>query len=302
MAQLGDKRARAGRAGLFLRLTAAAMLAFSVSACETVTDTLSAINPWDDRGPKSDIGKDERAEVLFNDGLARIEARDFGGASKKFVELDKQYPYSSWSRRAMVLSTFSSYEGGDYAEAINHGRRYVQLYPASQDTPYAQFLVGMSYFNQIIDITRDQERAEKTIQTMDDLVRKWPNSEYAREARDKIRIAQDQLAGKEMDVGRYYLNQRNFAGSINRFREVVIKYQNTRHIEEALSRLTEAYMAMGIVNEAQTAAAVLGHNFPESQWYKDAFTLLKSGGLEPRENKGSWISRAFSGATRLVGL
>lgn len=302
MVQVGDKRAKSGRAGLVLRLIAGAMLALSVSACETVTDTIASINPWDDRGPKSDIGKDERAEVLFNDGLARMEARDFGGASKKFVELDKQYPYSSWSRRAMVLSTYSSYEGGDYADAINHGRRYVQLYPASPDTPYVQYLVGMSYHNQILDITRDQERAEKSLVAFEDLVRKWPNSEYSSDARDRIRIARDQLAGKEMDVGRYYLKQRNFAGSINRFREVVIKYQNTRHIEEALARLTEAYMAMGIVNEAQTAAAVLGHNFPESQWYKDSFTLLKSGGLEPRENKGSWISRAFSGATRIVGL
>lgn len=302
MAQGSEMRAKTGRAGLVLRLVAGVMLALSVSACETVTDTLSSINPWDDRGPKSDIGKDERAEVLFNDGLARLEARDFGGAAKKFVELDKQYPYSSWSRRAMVLSTYSSYEGGDFADAINHGRRYVQLYPASPDTPYVQYLVGMSYHNQILDITRDQERTEKSLAAFEDLVRKWPNSEYASDARDRIRVARDQLAGKEMEVGRFYLSQRNFTGSINRFREVVIKYQNTRHIEEALSRLTEAYMAMGIVNEAQTAAAVLGHNFPDSQWYKDAFTLLKSGGLEPRENKGSWISRAFSGATRLVGL
>ncbi|MGL5447394.1 MAG: outer membrane protein assembly factor BamD [Rhabdaerophilum sp.] len=302
MAQGSDSLTKTRRAGLGLRLLAGAMLAFTVSACETVTDTIASINPWEDRGPKSDIGKDERAEVLFNDGLARLEARDFGGASKKFVELDKQYPYSNWSRRAMVLSTFASYEGGDFADAINHGRRYVQLYPASPDTPYVQYLVGMSYHNQILDITRDQERAEKSLVAFEDLVRKWPNSEYAGDARDRIRVARDQLAGKEMDIGRFYLNQRNYTGSINRFREVVIKYQNTRHIEEALSRLVEAYMAMGIVNEAQTAAAVLGHNFPDSQWYKDAFTLLKSGGLEPRENRGSWISRAFQGATRMVGL
>ena len=240
--------------------------------------------------------------MLFNDGLARLEARDYGGATKKFVELDKQYPYSQWSRRALLLSTFASFEGGDYADAIGHGRRYVQLYPASQDTPYAQFLVGMSYFNQIIDITRDQERAEKTIQTMDDLVRKWPNSEYAREARDKIRIAQDQLAGKEMDVGRYYMKRRNWTGAINRYREVLVKYQTTRHVEEALSRLVEAYMGLGIVNEAQTAAAVLGHNFPDSQWYKDAFALLEGGGLKPREDTGSWISRTFRGFQRTVGL
>jgi outer membrane protein assembly factor BamD len=137
---------------------------------------------------------------------------------------------------------------------------------------------------------------------MDDLVRKWPSSEYAREAKDKIRVAQDQLAGKEMDVGRYYMQRRNWTGAINRYREVIVKYQTTRHVEEALSRLVEAYMGLGIVNEAQTAAAVLGHNFPDSQWYKDAFALLESGGLKPREDTGSWISRTFRGFSRTVGL
>lgn len=296
---MASSQTNSGRlAGRLTRLIAGALIALSVGACETI----SSLNPFEDKGPKSDIGKDEPADVLFNDGLARLEARDYGGATKKFVELDKQYPYSQWSRRALLLSTFASFEGGDYADAIGHGRRYVQLYPASQDTPYAQFLVGMSYFNQIIDITRDQERAEKTIQTMDDLVRKWPNSEYAREARDKIRIAQDQLAGKEMDVGRYYMKRRNWTGAINRYREVLVKYQTTRHVEEALSRLVEAYMGLGIVNEAQTAAAVLGHNFPDSQWYKDAFALLEGGGLKPREDTGSWISRTFRGFQRTVGL
>lgn len=296
---MASSQANSGRlAGRLTRLLAGALIALSVGACETI----SSLNPFEDKGPKSDIGKDEPAEVLFNDGLARLEARDYGGASKKFVELDKQYPYSQWSRRALLLSTFASFEGGDYADAINHGRRYVQLYPASPDTPYAQFLVGMSYFNQITDISRDQDRAEKTIQTMDDLVRKWPNSEYAREAKDKMRVAQDQLAGKEMDVGRFYLQRRNWTGAINRFREVIVKYQTTRHVEEALSRLVEAYMGLGIVNEAQTAAAVLGHNFPDSQWYKDAFALLESGGLKPREDTGSWISRTFRGFTRTVGL
>lgn len=280
------------------RLAAAFVIALAVAGCETI----SSLNPFEDKGPKSDIGKDERAEVLFNDGLARMEARDYGGANKKFLELDKQYPYSNWSRRALILSTYAAYEGNDYAEAINNGRRYVQLYPASPDTPYAQYLVGMSYYNQIVDISRDQERAEKALIAFEDLVRKWPNSEYANDSRERVRAARDQLAGKEMDVGRYYLNRRNFTGAINRFREVLVKYQTTRHTEEALSRLTEAYMGLGIVNEAQTAAAVLGHNYPDSQWYKDAYALLQTGGVEPREDTGSWISRTFRGVSRSVGL
>ena len=284
--------------GLMVRLATGLMIALSVASCETI----SSLNPFEDKGPKSDIGKDEKADVLYNDGLARLDAKDYGAAEKKFAELDKQYPYSQWSRKALLLATFASFEGGLYSDSINHGRRYVQLYPASPDTPYAQYLVGMSYFNQIVDITRDQERAEKTVVTMEDLVRKWPTSEYAKDARERIRIAQDQLAGKEMEVGRYYLKKRNFTGAINRFREVLVKFQQTRHVEEALSRITEAYVGLGIIGEAQTAAAVLGHNFPDSPWYKDAFTLLESKGAAPREDGGSWISQTFRGFTRVVGL
>lgn len=284
--------------GLMIRLATGLMIAVSVAGCETI----SSLNPFEDKGPKSDIGKDEKADVLYNDGLARLDAKDYGAAMKKFAELDKQYPYSQWSRKALLLATFAAFEGSQYSDSINHGRRYVQLYPASPDTPYAQYLVGMSYFNQIVDISRDQERAEKTVVTMEDLVRKWPTSEYAKDARERIRIAQDQLAGKEMDVGRYYLTKRNYTGAINRFREVLVKYQATRHVEEALSRLTEAYLGLGIVGEAQTAAAVLGHNFPDSPWYKDAFTLLESKGAAPREDGGSWISQTFRGFTRAVGL
>jgi outer membrane protein assembly factor BamD len=296
---MSSSQSNAGqRPGRMIRLAAGLMIVLGVAGCETI----SSLNPFEDKGPKSDIGKDEKADVLYNDGLSRLDARDYGAASKKFAELDKQYPYSQWSRKALLLATFSAFEGGDYPDSINNGRRYIQLYPASPDTPYAQYLVGMSYFNQILDISRDQERAEKTVATMEDLVRKWPTSEYAKDARERIRIAKDQLAGKEMDIGRYYLTKRNYTGAINRFREVLVKYQSTRHVEEALSRLTEAYLGLGIVGEAQTAAAVLGHNFPESPWYKDAFTLLESKGSAPRENGGSWISQTFRGFTRVVGL
>jgi outer membrane protein assembly factor BamD len=144
-------------------------------------------------------------------------------------------------------------------------------------------------------VTRDQERSEKALAALQELVQKYPTSEYVSDARNRIQIARDQLAGREMEVGRYYLEKRNFPAAINRFREVVAKYQTTRHVEEALQRLTEAYMALGITQEAQTAAAVLGHNFPDSPWYKDAYALLQSGGLQPREESQSWISRAFRG-------
>ncbi len=158
----------------------------------------------------------------------------------------------------------------------------------------------MSNYNQIPDITRDQSRTADALRGFQELIDRYPNSDYVEDSRAKIGFARDQLAGKEMEVGRFYLERRNYTGSINRFRTVVSNYQTTRHSEEALARLTEAYMALGIVDEAQTAAAVLGHNFPESQWYRDSYALLQSGGLEPRENRESWISRAFRGFTRAV--
>ena len=293
--------ARVGFGAQMKRFSVAAVLALSVSACETVAD-YNPLNLFNEKGPKSDIGPDQPAEVLFNDGLGRLEKKQYDGAAKKFAELDKQYPYSNWSRKALILTTFAQYESRDYDDAIASGRRFVQLYPADSDAAYAQYLVGMSYYNQIPDVTRDQDRTERALIALDEVSRKWPTSEYASDAKQRVMVARDQLAGKEMDVGRYYLKQRNFTGAVNRFREVLVRYQTTRHVEEALMRITEAYMALGIVPEAQTAAAVLGHNFPESPWYKNAFDLLQSGGTEPRENQGSWISKQFRGFTRTVGL
>jgi outer membrane protein assembly factor BamD len=278
------------------------VLAVPLSACETVSSAVSSINPFGSQKSTSDLQKDEPADALFNDGLARLQNRNFDGAARKFAELDKQYPYTSWSKRSLLLQTFANYENRNYDDAISTGRRFVQLYPADKDAAYAQYLVGMSYFNQIPDVTRDQERSARALLAMDELINKWPQSEYVPDARQRVATARDQLAGKEMDVGRYYLERRNYPGAVNRFREVLTRYQTTRHAEEALLRITEAYMSMGVVPEAQTAAAVLGHNFPDSQWYKDAFRLLQSGGVEPRENQDSWISRAFRGFRRGVGI
>jgi outer membrane protein assembly factor BamD len=174
----------------------------------------------------------------------------------------------------------------------------VTLHPGSPDAAYAQYLIGSSYYDQILDVSRDQARADKAISALEEVSRKYPDSEYATAAKKKIDMARDQLAGKEMEVGRFYMNKRDFIGAINRFKVVVTQYQTTRHVEEALERLTEAYISLGIIDEAQTAAAVLGHNFPDSAWYKDAYKLVKTAGGEPNENKESWISKAF----KKVGL
>jgi outer membrane protein assembly factor BamD len=237
---------------------------------------------------------DDPADKLYNEGLYLLqEKKDFKAAAKKFEEVDRQHPYSEWARRALLMSAYAYYESRDYDETINAAKRYVTLHPGSADAAYAQYLIGASYFDEIPDISRDQARTEKAMSALDEVARKYPDTEYASSAKKKMEMARDNLAGKEMDVGRYYLKKKDYVGAINRFKVVVTKYQTTRHVEEALMRLTEAYMSLGIVPEAQTAAAVLGHNFPDSPWYKDAYNLVKGGGTEPSENEGSWISKAF---------
>ncbi len=238
------------------------------------------------------VDQTEPADVLYNQGLANMNAGRLDEASKKFQAVDRQHPYSEFARKSMVMGAFSDYRQGNYDEAIGSAKRYLALYPSTDDAAYAEYIIGLSYYRQIKDVTQDQKEARLTIQTMQDLVTRWPDSQYVEDAKDKIRFANDQLAGKEMQIGRYYLERREYIAAIKRFRNVVETYSNTRHVEEALARLTEAYYAMGLTDEAQTAAAVLGHNYPDSPWYKDSYKLLQSNGLEPRENAGSWISKA----------
>ncbi len=240
---------------------------------------------------KTEITPDIPAEDLYNQGLAKLKAKEYEGASKKFGELEKSYPSSEWSRKGLLMTIFAQYEKPAYDDAVQSAQRYIGLYPNSPDTPYVYYLAGMSYYNQVPDVMRDQTSAEKSLQIFSELVQKFPKSEYVPDARYKMGVARDQLAAKEMTVGRFYLTRKNYPAAINRFHDVLGKYQTTRHTEEALYRLTEAYLAMGVTNEAQTAAAILGHNFPDSQRYKDAHALLKSGGLEPHEYTDSWLSK-----------
>jgi outer membrane protein assembly factor BamD len=241
-----------------------------------------------------DYVSDDPADKLYNEGLFLLNNKqDFKEAAKKFDEVDRQNPYSDWARKALLMSAYSYYQAHEYTDCISSAQRYVTLHPGSPDAAYAQYLIGASYYDQILDVSRDQARADKAINSLQEVVRKYPDSEYANAAKKKIDMARDQLAGKEMEVGRFYQDKRNFIGAINRFKVVVTQYQTTRHVEEALERLTECYIALGIIDEAQTAAAVLGHNFPDSDWYKDAYKLVRNAGGEPNENKDSWISRSF---------
>jgi outer membrane protein assembly factor BamD len=281
------RSAPTARSAFTRRLTRGAalvILAVSLGAC-------SSLNIF---GSKDETPPDEPADRLYNEGLFLLNnKKDIKKAVAKFEEVDRQHPYSEWARKSLLMSAYAQYESGNYDECITSAKRYISLHPGSPDAAYAQYLIGMSYFDQIADVSRDQERTQKAIEALDEVVRKYPDSEYAVSAKEKIAMARDQLAGKEMMVGRYYMERHDYTGAINRFKLVVTRYQTTRHVEEALLRLTEAYLSLGIISEAQTSAAVLGHNFPESRWYKDAYNLMKSRGLSPNENKSSWISRAF---------
>ncbi len=270
----------------FVRMLAVAMVAASLGACSS----------FDVFAKKDDTPPDEPADRLYNEGLYLLNAKkDARDAVKKFEEVDRQHPYSEWARKSLLMSAYAYYQAGEYDDCVNAAKRYVTLHPGSQDAAYAQYLIASSYFEEIPDVTRDQARTERALAALEEVIRKYPTTEYASSSKQKIEVARDQLAGKEMDIGRYYLKKKDYTGAINRFKVVITKYQTTRHVEEALMRLTESYMALGVVDEAQTAAAVLGHNFPDSQWYKHAYAVVKTGGVEPKENQGSWISKAFKG-------
>lgn len=235
------------------------------------------------------------ADKLYNEGLVTLESGKRADAAKKFEDVDRLHPYSEWSKKAVLMQAYTQFERGAYTDCIQAAQRFLSLYPSSPDAPYAQYLLAESYYRQMPDVSRDQQRTGSALAAYAELVQKYPQSNYAEDAKKKLLAIKDQLGGKEMDVGRFYLRQKQYLAAINRFKVVVSQYQTTRHVEEALARLVECYYAMGVVAEAQTAAAVLGHNFPDSPWYKDSYTLLQKGGYEPSENSLSWISQSFKG-------
>ncbi|MBX3509175.1 outer membrane protein assembly factor BamD [Parvibaculum sp.] len=232
-------------------------------------------------------------EQIYNTAMDHMEAGRYLPATKEFDEVERQHPYSEWARRSMLMNAYANYKINQYNEAILSAQRFISLHPSNRDVPYAYYLIGLSYYEQISDVGRDQKMTENALAAFTELARRFPQSEYARDARLKIDLTHDHLAGKEMEIGRYYLKRRDYIAAINRFRVVVEKYQTTTHTPEALQRLTEAYLSLGVAAEAQTAAAILGYNFPGSEWYEDSYALLANKGLEPVENKDSWISRAW---------
>ncbi|MGH6855919.1 MAG: outer membrane protein assembly factor BamD, partial [Aestuariivirga sp.] len=231
---------------------------------------------------------------LYNSGLEKLNGGEWKSATKQFSEVERKYPYSKWATKAILMQAYANYQSGKPDDAINACNRFITLHPGHKDAPYAYYLIALSNYNRIGDIKRDQTATAQALDALEEVQRRFPGTAYANDAHRKVIAAKDHLAGKEMEIGRYYYTQGSYLAGINRFKRVVTEYQQTSQTPEALYRLSEGYMALGVVSEAQTAAAVLGHNYPNSQWYKDAYTVVASDGQAPVENQKSWISKAFS--------
>jgi outer membrane protein assembly factor BamD len=224
-------------------------------------------------------------EVLYNRGLDSLGRQDYKVAAKSFEEVDRQHPYSVWATKAQIMAAFSYYQSNKYDDAIIALDRFIQLHPGHRDIPYAYYLKALCYYEQISDIGRDQRMTQLALDALAEVVKRFPESPYSRDSRLKIELAIDHLAGKEMDVGRYYQKQQQYVAAINRYRVVIERYQTTTHVPEALHRLVESYLSIGVKDEAQQAAAVLGHNFPGSDWYADAYYLMTGEDLRTAQDK-----------------
>ena len=262
-------------AGPCLALTMAATL----TACASTEET-----PYVERP----------VETIYSEAAAAMDQERFKEAARLFDEVERQHPYSQWATRAQLMSAFAHYQALQYDDAIIALDRFIQLHPGSEDIAYAYYMKGLCYYEQITDVGRDQRVTQQALDALGELTRRFPESPYSRDAALKIDLTNDHLAGKEMEIGRYYLRQGYQNAAIGRFRTVIEKYQTTSHVPEALHRLTEAYLALGVVDEAQAAAAVLGHNFPGSEWYVDSYALLVDANVRPASSSKSWISRAWA--------
>jgi outer membrane protein assembly factor BamD len=231
-----------------------------------------------------------QADSLLNKG-------SFSEAAKRFEDLDRDHPYAPEARRAMVMAAYAYYKAGKFPEAIAAGKRYTTMHPGTKDAALAHHIIASANFDDIKDPERDQTSTRKALSELKQLVQRYPDSPYGKQAVNRIRIAENILAAAEMNVGRYYLDRKNYAGAINRFKTVVSDYQTTPQVEEALYRIIEANMVLGIVPEAQAAGAVLGHNFPNSEWYQRGFALLKSGGVSPDIGGDNFFTKTLKSLT-----
>ncbi len=232
-------------------------------------------------------------EELYNGAMDAMQAGDYEEAARLFDEVERQHPYSEWASKAQLMAAYAFYQENSYDEAINALDRFIELHPGSPDVAYAYYLKAISYYEQISDVRRDQKMTQEALTSLEEVVRRFPDSKYARDASLKIDLALDHLAGKHMDIARFYQSRSEYLAAINRFRTVIERYQTTTHVPEALHRLVECYLAMGIIDEARATAAVLGHNFPGSEWYIDSYALLTGERLDPDAGPGTSTSTSF---------
>ncbi|MDP6388619.1 MAG: outer membrane protein assembly factor BamD [Alphaproteobacteria bacterium] len=249
-------------------------------------DSLPGVSEGDER----DFYRDRTVESLYNNAMDNVESGWYTTAAALFDEVERQHPYSTWATKAQLMAAYSQYLRDSYDEAIIALDRFIELHPGHPDVAYAQYLKALSYYEQISDVGRDQKMTQLALATLRNVVKRYPDTTYARDARIKLDLTQDHLAGKEMEIGRYYMRRKEYLAAINRFKTVIENFQTTTHVPEALHRMTESYLALGISDEAQMTTAVLGHNYPGSRWYEDSYALLDRASLQPELKRSSWLS------------
>ncbi len=244
-------------------------------------------------GGDAEVYEEQPVDALYNSAMEQLLDQEYLKAADSFEEVERQHPYSVWAAKAQVMSAYAYFRRDKYDDSINAVDRFIQLHPTSVDAPYAYYLKGLAYYEQIVDVGRDQRTTERALSALEEVVRRFPETQYARDATLKLDLTKDHLAGKEMDVGRFYLKRGELLASVNRFKRVIEEHQTTSHVPEALLRLTEAYTALGLKNEARRMAAILGHNYPGSPWYADAYELVEGVELEnfPRPDKRQFYER-----------
>ena len=243
--------------------------------------------------PEVEQYSQENLDKIYGDAVLYLDQKQYEEAADKFLSVEREYPYSSWSEKALLMASYSYFEAKKFNDTINQLTRYMQLYPSSEDLAYAHYLIGLSYYLQVANLGRDQNNAKLALRSFNTIINRFPESEYAKDSRLKRDLVVDHIAGSEMEIGRYYQKRNQHSAAINRFKNVVSEYQTTSHIEEALARYSESYISLGIYTEAQSSAAILGYNYPNSKWYEYIYSQLESAGLRPKEEKSSWINRIW---------
>ncbi len=261
------------------RLLSAGLLVLALAGC------------GDDEGP---VYVEQPVEELYNGALNQLYLKNYEESARLFDEVERQHPYSAWASKAQLMAAFAQYQDSMYDDAINTLDRFIQLHPGHKDIAYAYYLRGISYYEQISDVERDQKMTRLALANLDEVSRRFPDSKYARDSRFKMDLTRDHFAGKHMSIGRFYLSSGEYLAAINRFRTVIKTFETTSHVPEALHRLVEAYLALGVVDEAQANAAVLGYNYPGSEWYADSYALFTGVDAMPdEESDQGWVGRAW---------